>query len=114
MLHPNVTPAILGGKDMRESQIERRLVQGVKAMGGKAYKFTSPGNVGVPDRVVVLPGGAVIFAELKAEGGRLSPSQLLQINELRRIGAEVYEVWGADGVATFLEICRGRIKEALL
>jgi len=99
---------------MRESQIEARLVQGVKAMGGKAYKFTSPGNVGVPDRIVILPGGAVIFAELKAEGGRLSPNQLLQINELRRIGAEVYEVWGADGVANFLEICREKIREVLI
>lgn len=99
---------------MRESQIERRLVQGVKAMGGKAYKFTSPGNIGVPDRIVVLPGGAVIFAELKADNGRLSPNQLLQINELRRIGAEVYEVWGADGVANFLEVCREKIRRALL
>lgn len=94
---------------MTESQIERRLVQGVKAMGGKAYKFTSPGNAGVPDRIVVLPGGAVLFAELKAEGGRLSPCQRLQIKELRRIGAEVYEVWGADGVAQFLSICREKI-----
>lgn len=99
---------------MTESQIERRLVQGVKAMGGKAYKFTSPGNAGVPDRIVVLPGGTVLFAELKADGGRLSPAQLLQIDELRRIGAEVYEVWGANGVANFLAICREKIQEALL
>jgi hypothetical protein len=68
----------------------------------------------VPDRIVVLPGGRVLFAELKADGGRLSPAQLLQINELRRIGAEVYEVWGADGVANFLEICREEIRRALL
>lgn len=99
---------------MTESQIERRLVQGVKAMGGKAYKFTSPGNSGVPDRIVVLPGGIILFAELKAEGGRLTPNQLLQIKELRRIGAEVHEVWGADGVANFLEICREKIRRALL
>ena len=60
---------------MKESEIEARLVRGVKALGGVAYKFVSPGNVGVPDRVVVLPGGRVIFVELKAEGGRLSPMQ---------------------------------------
>lgn len=57
---------------MKESEIEARLVRGVKALGGVAYKFVSPGNVGVPDRLVVLPGGRVIFVELKAEGGRLS------------------------------------------
>ena len=47
---------------MKESEIEARLVRGVKALGGVAYKFVSPGNVGVPDRLVVLPGGRVIFA----------------------------------------------------
>lgn len=51
---------------MRESDIERRLVQGVKKLGGRAYKFVSPGNVGVPDRLVVLPGGVVLFVEVKA------------------------------------------------
>ena len=64
---------------MKESEIEARLVRGVKALGGVAYKFVSPGNVGVPDRVVVLPGGRVIFVELKAEGGRLSPMQRLSL-----------------------------------
>lgn len=58
---------------MKESEIEARLVRGVKALGGVAYKFVSPGNVGVPDRVVVLPGGRVIFVELKAEGGAAEP-----------------------------------------
>lgn len=99
---------------MTENQIERRLVQGVKALGGKAYKFTSPGNSGVPDRIVVLPGGAVVFVELKTESGRLSPNQRLQIRELRRIGAEVHEVWGTDGVADFLEVCREKIRRSLL
>ena len=95
---------------MTESQLEQRLVRGVKALGGKAYKFVSPGNVGVPDRVVVLPGGAVLFAELKADNGRMSPNQLLQINELHRLGANVYAVWGANGVNSFLEICREKIR----
>ena len=53
---------------MRESELEARLVRGVKAAGGVAYKFVSPGSVGVPDRLVVLPGGKVVFVELKAEG----------------------------------------------
>lgn len=96
---------------MRESQIERRLTQGVKAMGGKAYKFTSPGNVGVPDRIVLLPGGVILFAELKADNGRLSPNQILQIGIIRRMGADVYEVWGQNGVDSFLQMCRDKIHE---
>ena len=46
---------------MQESQIERRLAQGVKAKGGMCMKFTSPGLPGVPDRIVLLPDGRVIF-----------------------------------------------------
>lgn len=91
---------------MKESQIEARLVQGVKALGGRAYKFVSPGNIGVPDRLVILPGGRILFAELKAEGGRLSRMQEHQIGELRRLGAEVWTVWGTNGVRDFLDACR--------
>ena len=46
---------------MLESEIEQKLREKVKAMGGRAFKFVSPGNSGVPDRLVVLPGGKVRF-----------------------------------------------------
>lgn len=96
---------------MREADLEARLVREVEALGGAAYKFVSPGQVGVPDRLVVLPGGRVLFAELKAEGGRLSRMQLYQISRLRRLGAEVWEVRGEDGVRDFLGVCRKYILE---
>ncbi len=91
---------------MKESEIEAWLVRGVKALGGVAYKFVSPGNVGVPDRLVVLPGGRVVFVELKAEGGRLSPMQDRQISRLQELGADVTVVRGAEGVARYLACCR--------
>lgn len=91
---------------MLESKIEARLTKGVKDLGGKAFKFVSPGNVGIPDRLVVLPGGHVLFAELKAPLGRLSKMQKYQIAELRRLGAEPWVVCGMDGVAAFLARCR--------
>ena len=96
---------------MKESQIESRLTQGVKALGGIAYKFVSPGNVGVPDRLVILPGGKVLFAELKTDKGRLSPMQAHQIRELQRRGAETWVVHGEDGLKSFLEACREYIAE---
>ena len=95
---------------MKESEIEARLVRGVKALGGVAYKFVSPGNVGVPDRLVVLPGGRVIFVELKAEGGRLSPMQRQQLARLRRLGADACKVKSETGVARFLEECCNRLE----
>ena len=91
---------------MLESAVEAKLVRGVKALGGIAYKFTSPGTAGVPDRIVVLPGGRVIFAELKTDTGRLSPGQKVQLDRLRTLGAEAVVVRGPSGVVEFLERCR--------
>lgn len=87
---------------MKESKLEARLVRGVKRLGGRAYKFVSPGNVGVPDRMIVLPGGQIIFVELKTEQGALSPMQRHQIRELQKLGATVWVVRGMQGVATTL------------
>lgn len=88
---------------MLEKDIERRLVNGVRALGGRAYKFVSPGNIGVPDRLVVLPGGRVIFVELKTERGKLSPMQEVQLQNLAELGAAVGVLWGIDDVNNFLE-----------
>ena len=74
---------------MKESAIEARLVREVKKRGGLCYKFTSPGNPGVPDRIVILPGGTTVYVELKTEIGRLAKVQKWQIEELRRRGAVV-------------------------
>lgn len=88
---------------MRESEVEETLREEVKKAGGKAYKWVSPGNSGVPDRIVVLPNEAPIFVELKAEGGRLSKIQEVQINRLVRMGQRVYVVTGLDGLEAFFE-----------
>lgn len=71
---------------MRESVIEAYLRDRVKALGGKAYKFVSPGNTGVPDRLVCLPGGRVIFVELKAPGKKPTALQLTQQRKLAELG----------------------------
>ena len=88
---------------MKESAIEARLVREVKKRGGLCYKFTSPGNPGVPDRIVILPGGTTVYVELKTEIGRLAKIQKWQIEELRRRGAVVRVLKGMDQVMNFLE-----------
>jgi len=60
---------------MRESTLERRLVREVERIGGKAPKWVSPGNAGVPDRLVILPNGQTIYVEMKAPGKPLEPLQ---------------------------------------
>ena len=75
---------------VRESVIEQYLVEQVKKLGGKAYKFSSPNNRGVPDRIVVLPTGIIFFVECKAPGKTLSPLQKLTVDTLVKLRAGVY------------------------
>lgn len=88
---------------MLEKSIERRLCDEVKLRGGYAYKFTSPGNDGVPDRIIVEKGGKITFVELKAEHGKLSKMQEFQIRRLRRLGCRVVVIRGMAGVDAFLK-----------
>ena len=75
---------------MREKQIEQKLVRAVKNMGGIAPKFVSPGFDGMPDRIVLLPGGRIGFVEVKAPGEKPRPLQLSRHGLLRRLGFKVY------------------------
>ena len=85
---------------MTEKQLEQKLVDAVKNFGGMAYKFTSPGHNGVPDRLVILPiakasNGAVLshfgFVEVKKPGaGELSALQELELKRLTGYGANCY------------------------
>jgi hypothetical protein len=68
-----------------ERDIERYLVRRTIEHGGVAYKWVSPGRVGVADRIVLLPGGVVWFVELKTATGRLSPWQKLFAAEMARL-----------------------------
>lgn len=88
---------------MRESTIEAYLRDRVKELGGKAYKFVSPGNDGVPDRLVCLPGGHVTFVELKAPGKESTRLQILQQEKLRSLGFVVEVIDSKENVDYFLE-----------
>jgi len=70
---------------MRESAIERYLVQRVRTLGGLCIKITSPGLIGMPDRLVLLPRGWVIWVELKARYGKVSPAQRRRHQELQEM-----------------------------
>lgn len=88
---------------MRESEIERILVEEVRKLGGRAYKWVSPGNAGVPDRIVFFPGGQQVFVELKTGRGQLTKLQTVQIKRLLDLGQPVYVVRGIDGLSQFFQ-----------
>jgi len=75
---------------MREKAIESKLVKAVKSMGGLAPKFVSPGLDGVPDRLVLLPGGNMAFIEVKAPGETMRPLQVRRKRQLESLGFSVY------------------------
>ena len=98
---------------MLEKDIEKILVSEVKKLGGRAYKWVSPGNDGVPDRIVVLPGLPAVFVELKTVTGKLTPLQRVQLKRLRDMGQAVRVLYGEREVATFLEECEERLKDGI-
>lgn len=75
---------------MREKVIESKLVKAVKSMGGLAPKFVCPGLDGVPDRLVLLPGGNMAFIEVKAPGETMRPLQVRRKRQLESLGFSVY------------------------
>lgn len=77
---------------MKESVIERHLRLQVEKHGGLCWKFTSPGMVGVPDRIVIPKDGQMFFVETKAPGGVLSSKQKRRHAELRA-RKQIVEVW---------------------
>ena len=76
---------------MDEKSVERLLKNRVEEMipGAKCLKFVSPGYTGVPDRIILLPGGAVVFAELKRPGEQPRQRQLFVQSQLRKLGFTV-------------------------
>lgn len=94
---------------MREREIEKQFREAVKQAGGTAYKFVSPGNDGVPDRLVVMPGNRIGFVEVKAPGKRPTPLQQARIRRLRELGCCVLILDDpAEIPQVVAEICRGQ------
>jgi len=90
-------------KGVRENVVEEELVRRVRAIGGIAEKTTVIGRRGFFDRVVVLPGGRVIFCECKRpKGGRLSPHQMQRIRQFEMLGAVVAIVSNSEDIARLL------------
>ena len=85
----------------REKDIEARVKKGIEDAGGLFFKFTSPGNDGVPDRIAVLPGRTV-YVELKTKTGKLSKLQRYQIGRLLRLRQQVCVVRGMEAAECFI------------
>lgn len=86
-----------------EKQIEQKLVDGVKGHGGIAPKFVSPGFAGMPDRLVLLPGGKLAFVEVKAPGKKPRVLQVKRHEMLRELGFRVFVLDSLEDIPGLLQ-----------
>ena len=86
---------------MLEKTVEAALVKRVKELGGIAYKWTSPGRTGVPDRIVMIPGGKIIFVELKSPTGKLTVRQEREHDTIRAVGFDVIVINSVEAARAF-------------
>ena len=91
---------------MREKQIENKLATEAKKLGGIAVKFVSPSFDGMPDRLVLIPGGHIAFVELKAPGKKPRPLQLSRHRLLRSLGFRVYVIDSVEQIGGMLDEVR--------
>jgi len=84
-----------------EKEIEQALVKRVKELGGLCEKFTSPGRRAVPDRIVMLPGGRIVFVECKAPGKKPTELQSRDHERRRALGFEVVVIDDLDQARNF-------------
>lgn len=98
---------------MRESEIEKYFCEQVKAIGGMAEKFKSPGRRSVPDRLVSMPatracrGAHVIFVELKAPGRKPTSAQQRDHQRRRAMGFRVDVLDSGEAVDQWIiEACK--------
>ena len=91
---------------MLEKEIELQLVIAVKKMGGRAVKFISPGFDGMPDRLVLLPGGRCGFVEVKAPGKRMRALQRVRHEMLKALGFKAYVLDAKEQIEEIIDdIC---------
>lgn len=88
-----------------EAKLEKQLVQAVQKIGGLCLKQTS--MVGIPDRLIILPGPQFVFVEMKAEHGRLSAVQMQIISRLLDLGCAVHVLSGKQETEDFIRRMKG-------
>ena len=88
---------------MRERDIEQKMIKAIRKRGGLCPKWVSPGLDGVPDRMLLLPGGRIAFAELKAPGKTIRTQQRYRKAQLERLGFRVYVIDSTEQIGGVLD-----------
>ena len=92
---------------MKETQIESKIVKKAKELGFLTYKFSSPSNRGVPDRMFISPHGEVFFIEFKSAKGKLTKLQENVIKDIGEYGVGVFIINSVEVGLQILIIMKG-------
>ncbi len=91
---------------MRESNIENKLKNKVNQKGGLAIKLVSPGNAGMPDRLLLFPEARVAFVELKAPSKSLRALQVKRKQQIELLGFRVYTLDSYEAIDGLIQEIR--------
>lgn len=91
---------------MNEKLIEKKLREQVAKLGGKAYKFSSPNNSGVFDRIVLMPDERIWFVELKTTGKKPTALQKIFQHDVEAIGFQTRIIDCEEKLKTFFDEIR--------
>ena len=98
--HPTVK---LEKKEREIKHVQKTFVKLLKERGGKSWPFRSPSNIGVYDKIAVLPDGDIWFVELKTAEGKLSKQQIEFGVAVQELGANEVVIYGVEGVIAWLD-----------
>jgi hypothetical protein len=98
-------------KIMKEKQIESKVVKKAKELGFLTYKFSSPSNRGVPDRIFISPHGEVFFIEFKSTKGKLTQLQKKVIKDIEHYKLDVFIVYGVEEGLILLNVMNTSLVE---
>ena len=88
---------------MLEAQLERVFRNRIRARLGGMVIQLMPTAIGIPDRLVLLPGGRMYLVELKTETGRLRPAQVEWHRKAAELGVIVTVLYGRDDVVKWVD-----------
>lgn len=88
-------------RQVRESSIERAFCRAVHQVGGIPEKFKASRR-GVPDRLVLLPGGGMALCEIKRPGEAPRADQEAVHDEYRALGHQVFVIDSIAAVDAFI------------
>ena len=94
----------------RERDVEKYLRQNLTAMGCLFLKWVCPGEDGVPDRILIMPGGSICFVEVKTATGQMTGLQRMWQRKLRKMGCGAVTVYGMTGAKELIEVIKAMLK----